>query len=73
MWGDFYAVDGKKPAKNGDPSVIPYAYNKGFGIDAFIDDGQHIAVPDTVVPVPGAVLLGILGIGVAGIKLRKFA
>lgn len=25
------------------------------------------------VPVPGAVLLGILGLGVAGIKLRKFA
>ena len=24
-------------------------------------------------PVPGAVLLGILGLGVAGIKLRKFA
>ena len=27
----------------------------------------------TVVPVPGAVLLGILGLGVAGIKLRKYA
>lgn len=27
----------------------------------------------TVVPVPGAVLLGILGLGAAGIKLRKFA
>ena len=26
-----------------------------------------------VVPVPGAVLLGILGLGVAGMKLRKFA
>ena len=26
-----------------------------------------------LVPVPGAVLLGILGLGVAGIKLRKFA
>lgn len=27
----------------------------------------------SVVPVPGAVLLGILGLGAAGIKLRKFA
>ena len=27
----------------------------------------------TVVPVPGAVLLGILGLSVAGIKLRKHA
>ena len=28
---------------------------------------------DTVVPVPGAVLLGMLGLGATGIKLRKFA
>jgi hypothetical protein len=27
VWGDFYAVDGKKP---GSPT---YAYNTGFGID----------------------------------------
>ena len=27
----------------------------------------------TPVPVPGAVLLGALGLGVAGIKLRRFA
>jgi len=30
-------------------------------------------VSATVVPVPGAVLLGILGLSVAGLKLRKFA
>lgn len=28
---------------------------------------------DSIVPVPGAVLLGMLGLGVAGLKLRKFA
>ena len=27
----------------------------------------------TVTPIPGAVILGILGLGVAGLKLRKFA
>jgi hypothetical protein len=36
------------------------------GSDGFINNGP-------VVPVPGAVLLGILGITVAGVKLRKFA
>ena len=32
-------------------------------------DAFHISV----VPVPGAILLGLLGLGAAGIKLRKFA
>ncbi|MBN1805949.1 MAG: hypothetical protein JW837_11925 [Sedimentisphaerales bacterium] len=32
-------------------------------------DGYHISI----VPVPGAILLGILGMGIAGLKLRKFA
>jgi len=32
-------------------------------------DSFHISL----VPVPGAILLGMLGLGVAGIKLRKFA
>ena len=63
-WGNFYAVDGAP----GGTGIFAVAYNTGFdGGDAFIP------VPDTVVPVPGAVLLGILGLGVAGIKLRKFA
>lgn len=64
MWGDFYAKDGKTGGKD------VYAYNKGFGIDILTDDGMHIAVPDTVVPVPAAVLLGMLGMAVAGAKLR---
>ena len=32
-------------------------------------DAFHVSV----VPVPGAILLGLLGLGAAGIKLRKFA
>ena len=35
------------------------------------DDGDSDAF--ILTPVPGAVLLGILGLGVAGVKLRKFA
>ena len=43
-----------------------------------IDDFGPVAFgfgtgPDLLTPVPGAVLLGLLGLGVAGIKLRKFA
>lgn len=59
MWGNFYAK----------ASSDTYAYNTG------LDDGcDFIAVPDTnVVPVPGAVVLGMLGLFVAGKKLRKYA
>ena len=36
--------------------------------------GAHFAMDNfTIVPVPGAVLLGLLGLSAAGIKLRKFA
>jgi hypothetical protein len=35
--------------------------------------GTHFAMDNfTIVPIPGAVLLGILGLSVAGVKLRKF-
>ena len=64
MWGDFYAKDGTLNNEQ------VYAYNTSFGIDG----DYKIAVPDTsYVPVPGAVLLGMLGLSVAGIKLRKYA
>ncbi|MBN1972643.1 MAG: hypothetical protein JW787_03330 [Sedimentisphaerales bacterium] len=58
MWGNFYAKGG----------TDSFAYNTG------LNDGiDFIAVPDTVaVPVPAAVLLGMLGMLIAGIKLRKY-
>ena len=34
---------------------------------------SEITVDGTVIPAPGALLLGILGLGAAGLKLRKFA
>ena len=60
MWGDFYTKGGPDP----------FAYNSGFGIL----DGANIPVPNShYVPVPGAFLLGMIGLGAAGVKMRKFA
>jgi len=71
IWSHFYAVDGKDPRPE-DGDTTPYVYNAAFGSGS--DVGYHVAAPDTtVVPVPGAVLLGMLGLGAAGIKLRKWA
>lgn len=64
VWGDFYAK----------ASNDVYAYNTSFGFPHTINDPFHIATPDTnVIPLPPAVLLGMLGMGIAGVKLRKFA
>jgi hypothetical protein len=62
VWGDFYAKGGRET----------YVYNLGLG-EPDADDGKHIAVPDTdtVVPVPGAMLLGSVGLGVASYRLRR--
>ena len=50
-------------------------YTLQFGIandgDSILD--SYMGIDAAVVPVPGAVLLGILGLGVAGVKLRKSA
>ena len=50
----------------------------GFNIRGLLNSiGDNPSDPDTfhvsIVPVPGAILLVILGMGVAGIKLRKYA
>ena len=65
VYQNFYAVDGKSGEE-----PYPYAYNTGF-------DGSgtdFIVAPDTtIIPVPTAVLLGMLGLSVVGVKLRKHA
>ena len=56
-------------------SVITAGVVTHFGFTIELDPGE--STPDTfhtsVVPVPGAVLLGILGLSAVGIKLRKHA
>ena len=51
-----------------DFSSASYKFPAGL---AWLDPDTYAEI--TVVPVPGAILLGILGLGVVGIKLRKFA
>lgn len=82
MWGDFYAKDGTYSTDN---TVYNYLYNAGLGkLDSPLTDERrydyyneelserYVLVPDTnVVPVPGAVLLGSMGLSVAGYFLRR--
>lgn len=61
---DFYAKDGYDQGTE----QWAFAFNSGL----ILDDGAKILGPDTAyVPVPGAILLGFLGLGYAGMKLRK--
>jgi hypothetical protein len=78
VWGDFYTKDGKHDG------IDAYAYNNGFEFDPYFFDVieqkfnyelyAYIATPDTtLVPVPAAFILGMLGLGTVGLKLRKYS
>jgi hypothetical protein len=56
------------PAISGEFSLteIVVLHHAGAGASSF-------DIESTVVPVPGAILLGLLGLGAAGLKLRRFA
>ena len=73
VWGDFYAKGG---SGNGNGNNLGTSWNAGFtSNDVDPSDGPssgslnyHILRPDTtmVVPVPGALLLASLGVGIVG-------
>ena len=75
-WGNTYdfsqAIIRKISIRTGGGGIIT-------DVTAYLDDFTLNGVPVilengiTVVPVPGALLLGILGLGAVGIKLRKYA
>lgn len=44
-----------------------------FTGSAVFERDYYITDQSTVVPIPGAILLGIVGLSMAGVKLRKFA
>jgi len=61
------------PDELGASTYTAYGVNWVFGDTQSNYIGGYLVSDPTVVPVPGAVLLGILGLGVVGVKLRRFA
>ena len=53
-------------------AVVPGVTHYGFDVD-LLGPSSSDDFHTSVVPVPAAVLLGVLGLGVAGLKLRKYA
>ena len=55
-----------------DKTSVMYKYYSGARRTLTADDTAGIQAIYGVVPVPGALLLGMLGLSVAGAKLRRF-
>ncbi len=76
-WGDFYARCGIHPGSPEGHGTWDAAWNTGFVSGEIthandLDDGFHIAVPDTVVPEPSTGLLLAAGlIGLAGLRRNR--
>ena len=74
VWGDFYSKDGKLPC-----SDWCSLYNSGFTFcdyDPFLPAANgsvqnHLLVPDSYIPAPGAIILVCIGTTLTGALRRK--
>ena len=80
MWEAYYAED-HEICSNFAGQITDNSYDDCYPVISGTNVAWHgwdgsdyeIFMATYVVPAPGAVLLGILGLSVAGAKLRKFA
>jgi hypothetical protein len=63
---DWFTADGKLGVRIAVTTTGYYGAPQGVKLDY-----SHLTGEFTPVPVPGAVLLGVLGLGAAGMRLRK--